>query len=240
MLVTSPFYYNTLRNTSVAFGNLFNEIYIEQNGVNIKVPLQYLSKEKFVTRTLYRPELSDESVKVETTLPAMGFELTDIQYDSQRKLNKMNKIQNEENSMFNRVPYVANFVLYIATRKMDESFRIVEQILPYFTPELIVKVKDKSDFNISSNIPFTLSGTDMEVISDGDFEERRSILWTLSFNCKIYFYPDIKNSSVIRRTDVTILNGNTDTPLEQVLTEVDPFDSLSTDDYGINTQINDL
>lgn len=240
MLVNQPFYYKTLRNTTVAFGNLFNEIYIETEGKTIKVPLQYLSKEKFTQRNLYRPELDDQSVKVETTLPAMGFEMTQISYDAERKLNKLNRIQNEENSMLNRVPYKADFTLYIGTRKMDDSFRIIEQILPYFTPELIVKIKDKPDFNISTNIPFTLLSTDMEVISDGDFEERRSILWTLSFSCDIYFYPDTKNSSIIRKTDLTLQNDLVDEePLETLLSELNPFNADEQGIYDIDQQILD-
>lgn len=244
MLVTTPFYYRTIRNTTIAFGNLFNEIYIDQNGTDFKVPIQYLPKEKFVQRINYRPELTGESTVVENVLPAMGFEFSGFQYSTERKTNKMNKIQgqtdvNKRLSMYNRVPYDVGFTLYIGTRKLDESFRIVEQILPYFTPELSVKIKDKSDFGISTNVPFILDSVSPEIVWDDNFEERRSILWTMEFRAKIYFYPDEKNSSIIRRTYIEFTNEYNNSPMEQIITELDPFNADPDDDYSIITTINE-
>lgn len=238
MLVNTPFYYNTLRNTTIAFGNLFNEIYIDQNGTTIKIPLQYLSKEKFVLRSNAEPDLHSQKVAVQNTLPAMGFEMNSIGYAADRKLNKMYKIHDEVNSLYNRVSYDVGFSLYIGTRKIDESFRIVEQILPYFTPELIVKIKDKDDMGVSSNVPFVLEATDFEIIADGDFEERRSVLWTLSFAAKIYLYPDMKTSSIIKKTVVTISDLDTEYPLEQVIMEVDPPEAEEGDEWEYKETIN--
>lgn len=233
MLTKAPFYYRTLRNTTIAFGNLFNEIYIMSEGKQIRVPLLYLPKEKFVNRLENRPELADEKPKIENTLPAMGFEMLDVAYDPERKTNKMNKIRGNGNMMFNRTSYTADFSLYVGARKMDEGFQIVEQILPYFTPELIVKIKDQPDYNISSNIPFVLNSTGMEVIADGDFEERRSILWTLNFTAKVYFYPDTKASTVIRRTIVDVAHLETEFDIGTYIAEVSDFEA----DEGAHTVV---
>lgn len=236
MLTRTPFYYSTLRNATIAFGNLFNEIYIESEEKVIQVPLMYLPKEKFVQRVNARPELNGPDVKVETTLPAMGFEMTDVAYDAERKLNKLNTLKHEDKKMLNRTPYLADFVLYVGVRKMDEGFRILEQILPYFTPELIVKIKDKPDYDIQSNIPITLQQTSYEVIADGDFEDRRSILWTLNFSAKIYMYPDTKSSGVIRRTNVDVSLLDTSKTIETLIQELNPFEAAPDDSYVIDEQ----
>jgi hypothetical protein len=235
MLSKRPFYYNTLRNTVIAFGNLFNEIYIESEGKTIRVPLQYLPKEKFVQRINYRPELDDATVKVETTLPAMGFEMTNVAYDPERKTNKMNALRGNEGKMFNRTSYTADFTLYVGVRKMDEGFRIVEQILPYFTPELIVKIRDKSDYNISTNVPFVLNSSSFEVQAEDDFEERRSILWELQFTAKIYVYPDEQSSTVIRRTIVDIAHMETNFDIETYIAEVSDFEATKDDHTVVET-----
>lgn len=232
MLSKAPFYYRTLRNTTIAFGNLFNEIYIESEGKTIRVPLIYLPKEKFVNRLEQRSDL-ETPIKVETTLPSIGFEMTDVAYDAERKTNKLNPIGGNSKKMLNRTSYTVNFSLFVGARKMDEGFQIVEQILPYFTPELIVKVHDNPDHNISSNIPFILNSTSMEVIADGDFEERRSILWTLDFTAKVYFYPDSKASTVIRRTIVDMKHFDTQVDIETYIAEVSDFEA----DEGAHTVV---
>ena len=246
MLVNTPFYYRTIRNTTIAFGNLFNEIYIDQNGTIIKVPLQYLPKEKFVQRINYNPELTGEAIGIENVLPAMGFEFTGFTYAVDRKTNKMHRIHGKDQAtdtelaMYNRTPYDVGFTLYIGARKLEESFMIVEQILPYFTPELTIKIKDNSDFGISTNIPVVLESVNPEILWDDSFEERRAILWTLEFNTKIFFYPDNKNSSVIRRTFVNLNNGYTDKTMDQIIEELVPFNANPEDDYNIKTSINEF
>lgn len=223
MLTKSPFYHRTLRNTTIAFGNLFNEIYIESEGKVIRVPLEYLPKEKYVNRMNYRPDL-ESGVRVENTMPSMGFEMTGVSYDPERKTNKLNALSGDGKKMWNRTSYRVDFTLFIGARKMDEGFRITEQILPYFTPELIVKIND-NPIGVSSNIPFVLNSTNMEVIADGDFEERRSILWSLDFTAKVYFYPDAKNSTVIRRTIVDMKHFDTEVDIETYIAEVVDFEA---------------
>jgi len=243
MIGRDPFYYNTLRKVVIAFGNLFSDMSIDKvdeqgNFVeNIKIPLLYVDKEKFVMRAISETGISEDVAIAQIKLPAMGFEMNSVTYAPERKGNTMEKIYSDKNSevksMFNRVPYEVGFTLYIGTRKMDDSFRIVEQILPFFTPELTVKVRDKDDFNISTNIPIVLRNTNFEVVSDGDFQERRSVLWTLEFAAKCYIYADTKNSTVIRRSIVDIRNGVTESLVTEYMAEVDPFMANKTDEWEI-------
>lgn len=219
MLVDTPFYYSTIRNTTVAFGNLFDEIFIDTEGKRIKVPLQYLSKEKFVSRNIYRSDLAGDDPKVENTLPAMGFELGPVRYDPTRHTNKMNIIQNSTSKTYNRVPYTIDFVLYIGARKLDDSFRIVEQIVPFFSPEFQVSIVDDIDPTRSITVPFTLVDTDNEIIVDESFEDRRSILWTLNFTSKVYLYPDEKTSTIITKAIVNIRDLKTSEILSTITTE---------------------
>ena len=88
------FYNESIRKTIVAFGSLFNDIYIERKdsgGTTIqtlKVPLAYGPKQKFIIRLEADPNLDQ---KVAITLPWIGFEISGLDYDPSRKLNRIFK-----------------------------------------------------------------------------------------------------------------------------------------------------
>jgi len=89
------FYNETLRKLTLAFGGLFDEIYIEKRTPTgamerSRVPLTYSSKEKFIRRLNEASSISS-NVKLETYLPKMSFSMTDMVYDPSRKINKINK-----------------------------------------------------------------------------------------------------------------------------------------------------
>jgi len=94
----TPFYNEGLRKIIIAFGQLFNNIVIEN--VNrttgavtkrIKVPLAYAPKEKFLVRLEQQPDLTDRSFAI--TLPRIGFEISGLQYDPSRKLTRVHKFR---------------------------------------------------------------------------------------------------------------------------------------------------
>ena len=65
MLHNQPFYNRTIRKVVVAFGTIFNDIYLvryTKDGVTakerIKVPLSYGAKEKYLTRITSDPNLT--------------------------------------------------------------------------------------------------------------------------------------------------------------------------------------
>ncbi len=82
------YYHEILRKTVVAFGTLFNEIHVRHTGdkgenlSEIKVPISYGPKQKFLARILLQPELNKATT---LSLPRMSFEMNNIQYDATRK-----------------------------------------------------------------------------------------------------------------------------------------------------------
>ena len=96
------FYNETIRNTIIAFGSLFNDIYCTRKDSagtavqTLKVPLAYGPKQKFIIRLEGDPNLDQ---KVAITLPRIGFEINGLDYAPERKLNrimKKRKVQNTE------------------------------------------------------------------------------------------------------------------------------------------------
>lgn len=252
-MLGKKFYYGSTRKIIIAFGALFNDIEFDredESGVyqTIQVPLNYTPKEKFIRRIREVAQPNTDEVWIKETLPRMGFEMISVIYDASRKNNTMERISSPgakngstgPTFMYNRVPYNFNFNLFIATRKFDDSLRIVEQIVPYFTPEFQVKIIDKDDFGINTNVPFVLDSVDFEVDEDGSMEDgRRTILWTLGFTAKGYFYPATDDRTLIKKSTIDLSHSNSDEFFEEYMAYVDPITANENEPHEIIETINE-
>jgi hypothetical protein len=184
------------------------------------VPVIYSPKEKFV----HRLNLDVDKTMVQTILPRMGFSITSMSYDVERKKNAINKrwkqdIDTNDNITFQYryedVPYDIDFELYIYTRNMDDGLQIIEQILPFFTPEFTITIKPKV-LNTSSekvDIPIILNQITPSEIYDNNFsEDTRVLTWDLQFTTKTYLYGPVKESpSIIKDVNINIFDINEST-----------------------------
>ena len=211
-MLGQQFYHETMRKVVVSFGTLFNNIQIvrkNSSGVitqSMKVPLAYGPQQKFLARLNNDPALG---AKVAVTLPRLGFEMTGITYDPNRKLNrvqKMRKVKTSDSSKIDTqympVPYNINFTLYAMAKNSDDALQIVEQILPYFQPDYTLTINDMADMGIKRDVPIILNDVSYEDNYQGDFTERRAIIYTLAFTAKFYLYGPVTSSSVIKTVKV--------------------------------------
>ena len=151
-MVGTPFYHGTIKKAVTVFGTLFNNISIERESSNgeittIKVPIHYAQKDKFRQRYLSTQTQTYNSAEVQVTAPSLAFENTGISYDATRKLNSLQKIipvsdETTHKRQFMRVPYTLDFSLYLFVGRAEDGYKIIEQIVPYFTPDLTVSVND--------------------------------------------------------------------------------------------------
>jgi hypothetical protein len=215
-LSTLSHYHKCIRKITASFASLFNNIVlIKDNNQRLIVPLEYADKEKFVKRLQGDPELDK---KTQITLPRMSYEMTGFSYDSSRKLNTNNKnfASNPENSdavfmQYNPVPYDLNFNLTIYTRNIEDGNQIIEQIIPYFTPDYSLKVNLIPEMNISKVLPITLNKVDQIIDSDGLYNtEVRTVIWTLNFTVKAFIFGAIKEVKIIKEvlTNMSTISDN--------------------------------
>ena len=204
------FYHQTSRKMVVAFGSLFNNIEVRRTDSSnavvevIKIPLSYGPKDKMLVRISSDPNLNP---KVALTVPRMGFELTSMTYDGARKLNTMNRNVKKGTTglkkQYQPVPYNWDFSLYVFVKNAEDGTQILEQILPFFTPDFTVTMNLVSSMTEKRDIPLVLNAVSSEDTYEGDYASRRSIIWTLSFLMKGFLYPNVvDNAKVI--TDVTV------------------------------------
>ena len=198
------FYHQTSRKMVVAFGSLFNSIEVRRTNSagsvieTLKVPLSYGPREKFLTRISADPALNP---KIALSVPRMGFELTAMTYDGARKLNTMGRNVKAGTTglkkQFSPVPYNWDFSLYVYVKNAEDGTQILEQILPFFTPEFTVTMNLVSSMTEKRDIPLVLNAVSSEDTYEGDFASRRSIIWTLSFIFKGFLYPDIADNAKV-------------------------------------------
>ncbi len=243
------FYHSHLRKAVAVFGTLFNNINVQRKDAsgasvnNVKVPLSYGPKQKFLARLFEEPDLTAPEVAIR--LPRMSFELTSLQYDTSVKLNKMNTLVKPnpfgQSTIRNPVPYILTFELSIYAKNQDDALQIVEQILPYFNPEYTVTIKEIPSLNISRDIPILLQSVGYTDDYEGDFSSRRVLIYTLDFSMKVFFYGPINpDQGVIK--DVTVntrdLDGND--LLQSVRTVVNPLGAQKDGTYTIDETITDF
>jgi hypothetical protein len=207
MLSNTHFYHRIVRKMVVSFGTIFNNIRLvrynkagTQEIERIIVPLQYAQKEKFYARITQDPELTKE---VQMTLPRMSFELTAINYDPLRKRNLYAESYSPESGQtikaIRAVPYDFNFELNIYVRNVEDGTQIVEQILPYFNPDLNLSLDIIGLSDQKIDVPFILQSVNYNVDDVGSPDNLRMLTWTLSFTVKGYMYGPIASVDVIRK-----------------------------------------
>ncbi len=216
----TTFYNETIRKTVIAFGSLFDEIFVVRKNKDgstnkrVLVPISYASKEKFIRMLDEFPDTKGQegAAAIASVLPRMGFSITSINYDGSRKRNtvykrfKYTSTDGEIDSQFSEVPYNISFQLAVAARTMDDALQIVEQIVPYFTPEFCISV-NFTDFNTKVDIPITIQAVNPEIDYQGDTSTQRSVIFTIDFVAYSYVFSPTKQEKYIKTTDITTFNS---------------------------------
>jgi hypothetical protein len=250
MLDGSYYYNGTLKKIVAVFGTLFNNVYtgkaIDGKLVNVtRVPLAYGPKEHFLMR-IRTNESSEYPTDIAIRLPRMSFEINSIAYDSNSKLNKLNTRSfptGEDNTHRNfikqSVPYVIGMQLNIMARNQDDALQIFEQIVPTFTPEYTVTVKDLEGPGTFTDVPITLNTTTFQDDYEGDYSTvKRHLVYTLEFSIKVKFIGSINNSkSIIKVVDSNFhdsLDALSD-PLEKVTVELGDLENDTVENFTVKT-----
>lgn len=209
MLNNSPWYFSLIRKYVTLLGTTINNISIlrehptdSNKNELIKIPLTYSPKEKVLVRLNQDPNIDREFAAI---LPMISFELISLQYDVTRKTNSNDKITiadptnpSKKKYQFNPVPYNFNFKVCVYVKNTEDGTKIIEQILPMFTPDITLTTDLVPEIGIRLDVPIVLNAVEMEDIYEGDFKQRKQFIWNLSFTVKGYLYGPIRSNSVIK------------------------------------------
>ena len=236
------YYHQIFRKSIISFGTLFNNIVIKRRVAqskveSLKVPVQYGPTQKYLAMIAAEPTPNRGPSQI--TLPRISFEIKGLNYDSGRKLVPTQFAKtvpptgtDEEGkpvqySQFMPVPYNLDVELSIISKTQDDGLQILEQILPCFHPSVNVSIEVIDETHEERDIAVVLNGVNYTDEYEGDFTQRRTLIWTLNFTVKTYLFgpvdvqKDIRKVTLDYRTDIVRRNAelrytaevqSTDTP----------------------------
>jgi len=205
-------YFSTIRKYVILVGTLFNDLHItriDKDGNQtqlIKVPITYGPKDKMLARTIQDPNIDRQTATL--PLPMISFEMGKMTYDGTRKLPTINRsvvindtASNDKDKFkyqYNPVPYNIQFKVFIYAKNAEDGTKIIEQVLPFFTPDWTTTIQLIPEMGINMDIPIILNNINYSDNYDGDFKNRRAIIWELDLLLKGYFYGPVKRSAIIK------------------------------------------
>lgn len=205
----TPFYFSLIRKYVILVGTLFNNIKINRTDSNgnvtslMRVPITYGPKDKMLARVIQDPNLDRQTATL--PLPAISFEMGKMSYDGTRKLNTVGRIANKDSDnasklkyQYNPVPYNIEFKVFIYAKNAEDGTKIIEQILPYFTPDWTTTVDLIPEMNVRMDVPVVLNNIAYSDNYDGNFKERRAIIWSLDLVLKGYLYGPVRKTGIIK------------------------------------------
>ena len=204
----------------------------------MKVPLAYGPKQKFLARI---NQIGLNKTSVQITLPRISFEIQGFNYDATRKVSPTQKVRKTQadksvKQSFMPVPYNLNFELAIMAKNQDDGLQILEQILPVFQPSFNITMNLVDVLGEKRDYPITLTSIDYEDVYEGDFDTRRTLVYTLQFVAKTYLYGPVTDSSVVKKVQVDYSTKLDKTAPREVryTVEPDPVNAGPDDDFGFS------
>ena len=222
-----PYYHGLLKNYVSYFGRIFSNIRITRNDPTtgnqtalIRVPLDYSGRDKNLLRAKIQPG-SEEELKCPPgflVFPHLGFELTSIAYDPDRNMGIMGKRVAKDDANLNKLlrqwnpaPYNFGFSLYVMSKNIEDSNKIVEQILPFFRPTFTSSLLLIPEIGIVEDIPITLDAVNFEDQFRGELTERRNVFWTLTFTMHAYMHGPVLSKPIVKVSNTNIFAGEPST-----------------------------
>jgi hypothetical protein len=215
MLSGEHFYYRTIRRNVIAFGTLFKDLQLvtytndasRTELKRIRVPLMYGDKEDYYIRLKAAGVVP---IPTDLPLPRMMFRMDRLYYDAQRK--QQSQLQTFAgaglgliNAQYVPVPYNIDFVLEVYVRNTEDGTQIIEQILPWFTPDFTLEMVFVDQLGLTKKVPIVLNAVNRSLENEGatDWTMRREV-WTLNFTMQSFIFGPTQGAGLIQQANTNI------------------------------------
>ncbi len=217
------FYPQTIRNITVALLDMFNDIHVHRRDAyptsatvvkDIAVPIQFGPIEKAQMDRkeghYYDNDNIEHGDRFYLQVPRMALIMTGISYNASRAagvnewrywVSETLNVNEDVFADYQPTPYDYNFSLYVRTDTMDDFSQIMENILPYFNPKLMLRLKEFSFLNIERDLPVSVDGIVPEFTDDMNNEDTRHINAVLNLTVEGFMYRPWTTSKIINQID---------------------------------------
>lgn len=222
------FYHHTIWKSVAAFSDLFNDMKVfvyddsRQNAIGEKdVPLILAPKEKVVSVLSVIP--GTPKPEVDNYLPKMSLIWNGISFDPERMRGSKEKRKlavelytpetDDVESSYKRgyydmqtIPYTLNFELTIWTKYMDEAAQLLENILPFFHPDLQVSLYERA-VGTERKMKVVLDSVTPNFVYDLNEPDRRIVQFNLNFAMECNLYRPIEINEEIRKVIINVTDA---------------------------------
>jgi len=209
------YYYHVIRKTLIQMLDLFNDIKVARYNSDgtvkkyVTVPLKLGGKQKI---WYWIHERKDDQM-----LPIMSMVVTGINFAVDRQVNKLHKILKSADAsaglmsrFINPVPYDITTSLSIWSLWMSDADQILEQILPYFNPYVVMKIYiPEADATLDTKVVFNSCTPDFEFEMTDD--SMRVIRWNLDFTIQSYIFQPVNTDRNLIKKIINKIYTNEDT-----------------------------
>lgn len=220
----TSFYHGTIRRYHAYFAALFSNVYVTRKTedgdktARIRVPIHYARRDKMLTRVQEDPAIDRKDA---IFLPVMAFEMVDMRYRGERKSQTMSRIVRKTDDpdkfwiTYSSVPYDFHFRLSLLVKNADDGLKVIEQIAPYFTPDLTTKLQIVPEMDVEHEITLVLNSVVPEDDVGPNYRDRVTRIWVLDFTLQGYLYGPSKRAPVIKFANVQFNSMSSDGTLGQ-------------------------
>lgn len=244
------FYPQTYRMIVTALLDMFNDMRVvkyDKDGTAIAekiVPITFSPSEKHHRDRTENNWVDSQNVqhgnRYYLTIPRLALKPTGIIYDGERATgvnqwrfwNSETPIDQSTTNAMHKVlsdyaptPFNFNFELSIMSDSQDYFAQIIENILPYFNPQLMLRVKEFSFLNIERDLRVSMDGLNIDFSDDLSDTESRQCNGTINLTVQGYMYRPFVWSDIIKVINSKYYIGDTSTSALPVI------DSYSTSGY---------
>jgi hypothetical protein len=120
--------------------------------------------------------------------------------------------------------------------------QIVEQILPYFQPAYTLTVDLIDTIGEKRDVPIVFEGIEMRDEYEGDFSQRRALIYTLRFVAKTYLFGPVSDVSkdIIKKASIGFSAGDSRGSTRDLTYRVDPVATKSYTNNVVTTLVGDI
>lgn len=226
----SHFYHHNIWKCVAAFSDLFNdmEVYVYDNerkkaiGVK-KVPVILAPKEKVVSVLSILNDGTNKKPEVDNSLPKISIIWQGLSWDSARQTGSNHKRDlgieytdgdgSKSTKMTDRqtIPYILEFQVTLWTVYLDEAVQLLENILPFFHPELHVSLFERAA-GIERKCKVELQSVTPNFVYELNEPDRRIIQFDLNFTMECNLYRPIEIQGVIEKAFIGIAAVSSKSP----------------------------
>lgn len=206
------FYNGTIEKLTALLGTLFSNVkyatYDRESQVSFK-NVKLIYGENFKERKDVYDYINNRP-EVARQLPIISFYLTQVRYNNSISRSGHQSQFVDGSEIPTPVPYIFSFQFDIIAKNNTGGYSIMEQILPYFTPGIVLKQRELNNFNIEYDININLSAPNtqnsQEIEQSKLFEFSAGFMLELNANLYKFVNTDIGkqiNEIFINNKDIT-------------------------------------